>query len=800
MDADARDTPSPPAGGACGASVSFAPEDSSRKLLELERTLAAKDAIMEPGVMDSLRTYVASGGKPAAAIELLSENYRGYAQMSSLACRWLELTEPACGDPAPKKAAASASRGAADLGRDPGAAGFSAAVSPVAQFNVRGGDASAVATPRDYGDELDTPTGGFTASRVFGDANAATPPPAGVSASAVAAADAAAAAAAALEGWRGRARKDEAHFLEELIRRTFDPRKVDAVKGRPAWLSRLLDSDRGRGVLFSLAEKHPDCLLITLAIQHAWQHGRADEVRALGPAAASYFSIFHELLADHFRDLIGAGEDEEARKSAVDAISSACCQSLATYLFAQMMLADLARGGDAGTETLPDEEVTKTNEAAPAKDDDAREKTEERGRLQTKALAVRVSQELEVSASRAHGAATVRRVAPLLAATDADAAAFRAAGDLLLGAEERRARRERGVGTGPGAGGSGTLLPDVALRKLRDMYLGDAAETGGGGAGAPAGGRARGGGAAAAAAGAGAPSHVSASPPPSAALTPAPLRSPALLRALFDEAFRWDPTGSAPERVSVSGARARAEARGARSACLDLIALAVSADARERSATRGDLDAALATLEAASRGEVPEEASFRALLARCPAAASGVAAWVGSAMGNPEHYKRVSATANTVAYLRALSEACRAGGAGVRGRALEVITDALRAMGRGSSEALHLATLDAAVELVEAGLVLPTLDAATEAWAGEIDPSHLRYFAGEVLEVAGPPYGGKFAAAALRLLRSANARRGMTRATDEFVDQCRRQRARGALAPPLGKELDDVLDRLAGNR
>ena len=69
-----------------GASVSFAPGDPSSKLLELERTLAAKDAVMEPGVMDSLRTYVASGGKPAAAIELLSENYRGYAQMSSLVC------------------------------------------------------------------------------------------------------------------------------------------------------------------------------------------------------------------------------------------------------------------------------------------------------------------------------------------------------------------------------------------------------------------------------------------------------------------------------------------------------------------------------------------------------------------------------------------------------------------------------------------------------------------------------------------------------------------------------------------
>ena len=82
MDADARDTPSPPAGGAYGASVSFAPEDSSRKLLELERTLAAKDAIMEPGVMDSLRTYVASGGKPAAAIELQRPGRNGIQEVA----------------------------------------------------------------------------------------------------------------------------------------------------------------------------------------------------------------------------------------------------------------------------------------------------------------------------------------------------------------------------------------------------------------------------------------------------------------------------------------------------------------------------------------------------------------------------------------------------------------------------------------------------------------------------------------------------------------------------------------------
>ena len=78
-----------------------------------------------------------------------------------------------------------------------------------------------------------------------------------------------------------------------------------------------------------------------------------------------------------------------------------------------------------------------------------------------------------------------------------------------------------------------------------------------------------------------------------------------------------------------------------------------------------------------------------------------------------------------------------------------------------------------------------------------MDPSHLRYFAGEVLEVAGPPYGGRFASAMVRLLRGANHRRGMNRAIDEFVAQVRRQREGGRLHPNLAKEDDTFLDYLA---
>ena len=680
-----------------GASVSFAPGDPSSKLLELERTLAAKDAVMEPGVMDSLRTYVASGGKPEAAIELLSENYRGYAQMSSLVCGWLELTEET--EPSAHKHA----------GR---AAEFSP-LSPVAQLKDRGGDASAAATPRYYGDEDDTPQGGTTAPRVE-----APPPGSGFAAGG----GAGAAVAEALEGWRGRVRRDETFFLEQLIRKKFDPRLVDAVKGRPTWLTQLLHSDRGRGVLFSLAEKHPDCLLITVAIQHAWQHGHADEVKALGPAAASYFSIFHELLADHFRDLIGAGDDEARLAEATSAIRTACCQSLATYLFAQMMLADLANGGDAGL-------GGETSRAT-----------------QSSAFATRVSQELRAAAAEAHGAGVVRRVAPLLAASDADARAATVVGDLLQAADDFKKRKNT----------SAHALAETT-RKLRAMYLDDEDD---------------------------ASQREKSFEKPSTA----PIRAPELLRALLDEAFRWDPNAD-PKRNA--DARAR---------CFDLIAFATCGE-DEFSETRAKLAAVFEWCAGTTRGVALclEEGSSPFLeTITHPVPAAGALAWVKSAMGNPEHYKQVHAAANTAAYLHVVSEICKAH-VRLRLEALETVTAAIAAMGKGANEQTHLATLDVAVELVEHGLVLPALRAATDKWRRVVDPSHLRYFAGEVLEVAGPPYSGAFAAAALELLRAANAGKGMTRACDEFVEQCRRQRARGALQPALSKDLDEVLDRLAGS-
>ena len=215
----------------------------------------------------------------------------------------------------------------------------------------------------------------------------------------------------------------------------------------------------------------------------------------------------------------------------------------------------------------------------------------------------------------------------------------------------------------------------------------------------------------------------------------------------------------------------------------------------EAADARAALENATRALESAARGQAPEPESFRGMCAYPPAAA-GVIAWVSSAMGDPEHYRQVHAGASNQVYFGMLASA-GASQPRLRERVLDAVGAALAAMGKGSSEALHLGALDVAVEMVECGLVLPVIEAATERWARHVDPSHLRYFAGEVLEVAGPPFGGRFVSAVLRLLRAANARKGMNRATDEFVAQVRRQRVGGRLHPTLAREDNTFLDYLA---
>lgn len=69
-------------------------EKESQQLSQLEQVFRQPDAVMESNIFETLCQYVAAHGKPRTAIEILCENYVGYAHMGALMCDWLAATEP----------------------------------------------------------------------------------------------------------------------------------------------------------------------------------------------------------------------------------------------------------------------------------------------------------------------------------------------------------------------------------------------------------------------------------------------------------------------------------------------------------------------------------------------------------------------------------------------------------------------------------------------------------------------------------------------------------------------------------
>ena len=88
-----------------------------------------------------------------------------------------------------------------------------------------------------------------------------------------------------------------------------------------------------------------------------------------------------------------------------------------------------------------------------------------------------------------------------------------------------------------------------------------------------------------------------------------------------------------------------------------------------------------------------------------------------------------------------------------------------------------------------------TITAAANSWRRTLDPSQIRYFANEVLEIAGPPYSRDFAVVMIRLLDSANSRKRMSKTVDDFVEDVRVNRR--SFHPHLSLAEVGVLDSLS---
>ena len=64
------------------------PSHSGAPVHENLKRLAAPDSVMEPKVLDWIKERLGAGEQPNVLLELLSDNYKGYAQMANLLYDW----------------------------------------------------------------------------------------------------------------------------------------------------------------------------------------------------------------------------------------------------------------------------------------------------------------------------------------------------------------------------------------------------------------------------------------------------------------------------------------------------------------------------------------------------------------------------------------------------------------------------------------------------------------------------------------------------------------------------------------
>ena len=254
-------------------------------------------------------------------------------------------------------------------------------------------------------------------------------------------------AAAAVEGVApGSApRGDDYALAEAVLRERFDPAAVDeatkAQMGKPMpWFTALMETPRGRRLLYSLAEQHRTCTTLGMAISLAWQLGHQDEVAGLGPAAASSFDIFHGVLARQLDRILSATEGAQ-RDAAVAELRRLCASSPAAYLFTQMLLASAAAAEGGAPLRRVAQELQAGLPGAP----------EQRDELQRRMQSLLARSASDAAAIAAAGRLVVAaQTPPLTAMLDAEAAALWRVYAPSAEAAERDALA-RGSGNGNGA-------------------------------------------------------------------------------------------------------------------------------------------------------------------------------------------------------------------------------------------------------------------------------------------------------------------------------------------------------------
>jgi negative elongation factor C/D len=141
--------------------------------------------------------------------------------------------------------------------------------------------------------------------------------------------------------------KDEAYYLRKLAKERFDPGKFAGVfqaggSGAPKWINGLIADPQGRQLIYHLAARHPDSLLLNFAIQKILrQPGREGEVAAVGSSLSGIFAVFHQMISAKIKAIAAATTKEQIQQLSVE-LAQSCCNSQHTYVYTQLLLYGLA--------------------------------------------------------------------------------------------------------------------------------------------------------------------------------------------------------------------------------------------------------------------------------------------------------------------------------------------------------------------------------------------------------------------------------------------------------------------------
>ena len=237
---------------------------------------------MEPTIIGTLRNYVIAQGNPRHAVELLTDNYTGYAQMASLACGWLKLVDE-MGDEEEED-----------------------------ERNVSHGHRTKTATTTSSRSPAPAPVPTTTS-----------PPSAPLSE-------------------MDEAYFLRQLCLQKFDPGVFSGVFSAGGGGIPPWLNPLIADRQGRGLIYELSAKYQSSLLLNFAMQKILMRPGGDvEAAGVGASLSSFFGVYHRLLGVRLRQ-VAAAQDEATLQRLTKEICESAAQSQHAYVHAQQMLMELA--------------------------------------------------------------------------------------------------------------------------------------------------------------------------------------------------------------------------------------------------------------------------------------------------------------------------------------------------------------------------------------------------------------------------------------------------------------------------